>query len=250
MAGVLAEGTLYVDRLEGGVSQGLEKWPGIAKLEIKPNSELKEATTKDKGQYGQIVASVAINKPADLTVVIREITGASLAMALQGSVAAFSQGSGTATDQAATAKLGKFIELGKRNITASSVVVTNAGGTTTYIENTDYKVNYAMGFVEILKSGSITDGQAILVDYGHSAVTGEKVLGATIPQVKGKLLLDGNNLVDGKPLNVTVWEATLTADGAVDFMSDDPIELSMKGRMTTPTGKSSPFETELGLIFS
>jgi hypothetical protein len=249
-AGVLVEGTLYFDKSVSGVSQGLEKWPGVAKLEIKPNSELKEATTKDKGQYGQVIASVAINKPADLSIIIKQVTGRALAVALQGDITAFSQGSGTATNQAVTAKLGKFAELGKRNITAASVVVTNSAGSTTYVEGTDYNVNYAMGFIEILSTGGISDAQALLVDYAYAAVSGDKVKGATVPQVKGKLVLDGNNLIDGKPMNVTIWDATLTADGAVDFMSDDPVELSMKGRMTTPDGKDSPFETEINLTFS
>ncbi|MDP2202404.1 MAG: hypothetical protein Q8K07_10330 [Methylicorpusculum sp.] len=250
MSGVLAEGTLYVNQDIAGVPQGLERWRGVAKLEIKPNSELKEATSKDKDEYGQIVASVAINKPADLTVVIKEITGRALGMALQGSVSVLAQGSGSATDQLVTAKKGRFVELGKRNVATAGFVVTNSAASVTYVLNTDYRVNYAMGFLEILQAGAITEGQELKVDYAWGAVSGEKVLGATVPQVKGKLVLDGKNLIDGKPMTVTIWEATLTADGPVDFMSDDLIELSMKGRMTTPTGKTSPVEIELGMVFS
>lgn len=250
MSGVLAEGTLYVDRLVAGVYQGRVKWPGVAKLEIKPNSELIEQISKDKGQYGQITGSAAINKPSDLSVTISNITGEALAMALQGTVAAYSQGSGSVTDEVVVAHLGKFVDLSKRNIGATGFVVTNAAATTTYVLGTDYNVNHAMGWLEILSTGAITEGQSLKVDFTHGAISGSKIKGGTLAQVKGRLFLDGNNLFDGTPLDVTIWEATLTADGAVDFMSDKPIELSMKGRMATPIGKDAPFETSVGLLFS
>jgi len=250
MSGVLAEGTLYFNQLVGGVAQGRVKWPGVAKLAIKPNSELIEQVSKDKGQYGQITGSAAINKPAEFALTLTDLTGSALAMALQGTEAAYSQGSGTVTDEAVNAKLGKFVDLSKKNITAASVAVTNTGATITYVEGTDYNVNYAMGWLEILTTGAITADQALLVDFAHGAISGTKVKGGTLASVKGMLELDGNNLFDGTPLSVTVWEVTLTADGEVDFMSDKPIELSMKGKMVTPASKDAPYEAVIGQIFS
>lgn len=250
MSGVLFEGTLYVDQIVAGVAQGLEQWPGIAKFAVKPNSELVEQTSKDKGKYGTITASVAIPKPADFSVTITDVSGSQLAMALQGSAAALSQSSGTTTAAVFTAKLGKYLELGKINIAASGFSVTNSAATTTYVLNTDYTVNYAAGLVYIVPGGAITEGQSIKITYNYNAVSGTKVFAATQAQVRGRMILDGNNLVDGRPGIMTVWDALLTADGEVDFMSDKPIELSMKGRMQVPTGKTAPFEIEYGLTFS
>ncbi|MGR9051370.1 MAG: phage tail tube protein [Gammaproteobacteria bacterium] len=249
-ASVLVEGTLYFDELVAGALSGRVKLPGVAKLEIKPNSDLIEATTKDKGQYGQVIASAAVAKPSDLSITISQLTGKALAAALQGSVADFAQGSGTATDQAVTAKLGKLVELGKINIASGSVVITNAGATVTYAEGADYNVNYAMGWIEFLSTGAITESESVLVDYGYGAVAGKKVLGSTVPQIKGKFELDGQNLFDLTGVQVVIWQATLTSDSAVDFMSDKPIELSMKGRMETPSGKTAPYEVMTGLVFS
>ena len=250
MSGVLAEGTLYLNQLVAGVSQGRVKLPGLAKLEIKPNSELVEQTSKDKGLYGQITGSVAINKPSELSVTIADITPAALAIALQGTSAAYTQGSGTVTDEAVTAKLNKLVDLSKKNIGATGFVVTNVGATVTYVEGTDYTVNRAMGWLECLSTGAITEAQSLLADFTHGAIAGNTIKGGTLAQLKGKLELDGNNLVDGTPLSLVIWEATLTADGAVDFMSDKMIELSMKGRMAVPTGKDSPFEVTIGQIYA
>lgn len=244
--GVLAEGTLYVDQLVAGVSQGLEQWPGLAKFEIKSNSKIVESKSKDKGKYGQVVAAAGVAEPDELTIMLTEVSGKALAAALRGSVSAYSQGSGTVTDQVVVAKLGKFVELGKRNIVADSVELTNSAGSTTYVLGTDYRVNYAMGWLEILAAGDITDAQSLKADYAYGAVSGEKVVGATVVSLRGRLVLDGTNLMDGKGMEALVHEANLVSDGSVDLMSDKPVEVTLKGRMITPTGYDSPYEVVLG----
>lgn len=250
MAGILAEGTLYVEETIAGIAQGLVVWPGLAKLEVKMSSEIKESISKDKGTYGQVLASVVIPKPNELSIEITDISKNALAAALQGSGSALAQGSGTVTAQAITAKLGKFIELGKLNIGSSGFILTNAAASVTYVLGTDYTVNYALGYVGILSTGAITDAQALKATYTYAAVAGDKVLGATVPQIIGKLVLDGRNLVDGKPMQIIVWQANLSADGAVDFMGSDLIKLAMKGRMTTPSGKASAYEVNYNLAYS
>lgn len=250
MSGVIAEGTLYVDRNIAGVMQGLQKWEGLAKLEIKPNSELKEATSKDKGKYGQIVASVALARPAELSIVIRDINRDSLAMALQGTGEALTQNSGSWTDATYTAVKPGYVELGKRNVNTAAFTVKNNAGDVTYTNGTDYVLNTDAGLLYIPTGSAIVNAATIKVTGTYDAVAGDKVLGGTLAQVRGKLFLDGRNLVDGTPLFITIWDATLTSDGAVDFMSDDLVELQMQGRMATPSGKSSPFEIEANNIFS
>jgi len=49
-------------------------------------------------------------------------------------------------------------------------VVTNAAGTTTYTEFTDYIIDYVLGRLYTLASGSIGDGTSLLVDYHKSRV--------------------------------------------------------------------------------
>jgi hypothetical protein len=318
---VLAEGIVYFGQIVSGTAQPLERMPGPAKLEIKPNSELIEAVTKEKGSYGQVVASTAINKPTDLTLSFNAISPAALALALQGSLTAYSQGSGTLQTATATASLGKEIELGKRNIAASSVgvglasdaksaTITRTSGTATvtctshgyatgdkviirganqaeynglhtitvsdgntftydvtgtpttpatgtitsteasYVEDTDYTVNYAAGFVRPLSTGTIADASSLVLAYGYNAVSGSKIIGATSAQIRTRIYMDGKNLFDGVPLSIEVYEAILTADGAVDWFSDKPIDLSFKGRMVVPAGKTGPLEVIYGQTFS
>lgn len=242
-SGMLAEGTLYLNRLdESGQPTGIKKVIGLASLEIKANSDIKEQTSKDKGKYGQVTASVAIPKPVEISLSIANFDKESLAMAVMGDHALLSSGGGTVTAEAVTAKLGVFVPLANRNLTAGSVVVTNTGATITYVENIDYEINYKLGMIQAL--ATITDTQAFKVTYAHGAISGYQVNGATVSQIKGWLQLDGRNLVDNTAIIVTIDRALLTSESAVDFMSDKFVEFKMKGRAETLADKTSPFSIQ------
>ncbi|MGJ0489603.1 hypothetical protein [Methylobacter sp.] len=243
--GFLLEGTLYFDRLDdAGAATGLVTLPGVAKLAMKPTSEIKDQTSKDKGQYGQIIGSVAIPKPVELSLSLRNGTKEGIALGLMGSHSTISAGAGTVTDEAVTAKLDVWKELAQRNITAASVVVTNDGATTTYVEGTDYEINYSLGMIRAIPTGDITEAQALKVDYAHAAISGWKVAGGTKPQAKGRLILDGRNLLNNKTVRLEIYRALLTSDSDFDTMGDDVVEFGLSGRMETPSGKTEPFILE------
>jgi hypothetical protein len=243
--GFLLEGTAYFNRLnDAGQYAGLVELPGIAKLSIKTSADIKDQISKDKGQYGQVTASVAIPKPAELSVGLRNGSKDGVALALMGSHSVLTAGAGTVTDEPLTAKLGAWIELAQRNLTAASVVVTNTGATVTYVENTDYEVNYALGMVKALSGGAIADAAPLKVDYAHAAISGWKVRGATTPQAKGRLILDGRNLINNKSVRFEAYSVLMVADGEFDLMGDDVTEFALSGRLETPTGKTEPFIIE------
>lgn len=217
----------------------------IGKFEIKPNSELKEQTSKSRAQYGQIIETVAIQKPADFSMTVREVNRDALRLAFMGSQSTLAVGSATATDEVVVAKLGAFVPLANKNLASAGLVVTHSSGSPTYVLGTDYDVNYAFGLLRALAGGAISDAQSLKVDYAANAIAGTRILGAVTPSIRARLLFDGVNLVDEKPARVTVWEVLLTPTSAVDLMSDNWVEVSLSGRMKTPTGKSSPFEIDL-----
>ncbi|GIV73548.1 hypothetical protein [Caldilinea sp.] len=74
------------------------------------------------------------------------------------------------TDEAVTANLNAWVNLVGARLKPGTVVVTNNVGSTTYTEGTDYVVDYGKGRLMALSGGSISDGQALLVDYSYDAV--------------------------------------------------------------------------------
>ncbi len=118
-------------------------------------------------------------------------------------------------------------------------------GVIEYTKDTDYRVNYRIGLLEILSSGNITDAESLKVTYDHNAISGYTISGSVRPTIKAQLMLDGKNFADGKAVIVRVDEAVLTPGGEVDFLSDDWTTMELSGTLRTLTGQTSPYSVEL-----
>lgn len=245
--GFLGAGDLYIARYNATLG-AFEDFDGpfeATKFEVKPNSDLKEMSSRGRATYGQVIESVPLPKPSDFSVTLAEVNKDSLALALFGTAATLNQGSGTITDEAITAKLGKWVQLSKENFATAGFVVENAAGTVTYVLDTDYEVNYRLGMIRALTGGAIADAASINVSATYNAISGTSISGSTQNQLRAKFKLDGVNFADQLPVIVNVWEAILTPDSAFDFLQNDFAEIALKGRLKTPAGKTEPFKVDL-----
>lgn len=244
--GFLGGGDLYIDRYDPTTGQKVGRTGPfeVGKFEIKPNAEIKELASKGKTTYGQVIESVPIQKPADFSVVMNEVNRDGLTLALMGEISAINQGAGNVTDEAVTAVLDKWVSLTKQNLAEDGFVVTDTAGTTTYVLGTDYEVNYRLGMIKALSTGDITDEESLKVDFAHNATTGSLIKGGVQPQLRAEFVLDGVNFADNRPVIVTCHEAVLTPDQAFDFLADDFGNITLAGRLKTPTGKTSPYEVQ------
>lgn len=241
--GFLGAGDLYIARMVNGVWGDYTGPFECEKFEIKPNVELREKVSKGRQTYGQVIETVAIPQPSDLTVDLGEVNRDGLTLALLGTTGSIAQTSGSVNNENAVAKLDAWVQLSKAAI--SAVVVTNSGGTTTYVNGQDYIINAQLGWLKALPGGAITDNQPLLVDFSHAAISGTEIRGSTQAQIRAKFKLDGKNFADDLPVIVTVHEAVIAADSAFDFLSDDFASISLPGRMKTPVGFNEPFTVHL-----
>ncbi len=243
----LGAGDLYINRFDPvtGIPTGKAGPFECSKFEIKPNTELKEATSKGKTTYGQVISAVAIQKPADLTVVLTELDKDGLTLALLGTQSVINQGSGSITDEVLVAVHDKWVPTSKANFATAGFVVKHTSGTPTYVLGTDYDVNYRMGWVRIKSTGAIANSASLKVSGTYNATTGTRIAGATQAQVRAEIILDGINYDGGKPSICTAWEVLISPDTAFDFVAENFGFISLKGRLTTPTGKTEPFEVRL-----
>lgn len=246
----LLAGDLYFNPIDNvtGLPLGLTGPFPCNKFEIKPNSDIKEATSKGRETYGQPVATVALAKPADVAIELTKMDAYGLMLAMSGTAEDYTQGSGTVTDQTLSltaAKMDKWHSLGKENIGASGFVVTNNAATTTYVEGADYVVNRVVGMIKPLSTGNIPSTETIKMDFTHAATDGTRILGGTQAQVKGMFMLDGKNLVSNLPVEANVWEVVMKNDAGIDFLADDFGKVILTGRANIVTGKDSPFEVKV-----
>lgn len=242
--GFLGAGDVYIERYVAGVSQGMAGPYYANKFEIKPNVDIKELVSKGRYTYGQTLESVALQKPADFTLELKEVNRESLALALLGGASDVSQSSGNLTAFDFIIKKGFWVSVGKKAL-ADTVVIKSNGAITTYVEDTDYIVNRPLGLVKILTESAIADGADLEITAAYGATTGTLISGATSADVRAKFTFDGINQADGLPCTVTIWEGVIAANSAFDFLADDFGQISLPGKMKTPTGKSEPFTVEL-----
>jgi len=249
MSGFLGSGKLYFNRVVGGVSQNWLPFGNATKFEIKENAEIKERKSKIKGTYGQVLDSVAIKQPPEVAIALDDLDKDNLALLFLGDVSSVSVTGGSVTSEAQTAKLDKSFELANRKVT--SVVVKDVTDTTTYVENTDYEiVNADLGFVKPLSGGSISEDDVLHISYDYATIAGNKISGGTNSSIKVALKLDGENFADQSNVLVDVWEAVLTPQTGVDFLSEDFATLELNGTLNTPSGKSNSYEVQTDLAYS
>lgn len=238
--GFIGAGDVYMNPIVGGVPQG---WVGpfeTTKFEIKPNVDLKEQTSKGKDTYGQVIESVALQKPADLTVSFAEVNKDTMKTALLGTANVVNQVAGNAVAENITIKLDVWVPVA--HFAISGVVLKNAAGTTTYADGEDYIVNDDLGWIKALSTGAIAADATLKVDYAYADKTADDILGATDADVRVKFKFDGKNQVDGLPVQVDVYEAVIAANTAFDFLADNFNTVNLPGRMKTPTGFTHPFK--------
>lgn len=245
--GFLGAGDLYIARYNPATAQ-FDAFKGpyeATKFEIKPNVELKEMSSRGRETYGQVLESVALPRPADFTLDLAEINKESLTLALLGEQSTFNQGSGSFVDAPIVVQKGSWSELPYQNLAEAGLTVKSADGLTTYALDTDYEVNYRLGWVRVKEGSAIVNGATLEVSGSYNAVTGTQIRGAVANQIRAKFRLDGVNFADQQPVIVDVYDAVISADSAFDFLADDFATLSLPGRLKTPAGKTEPFKVNL-----
>lgn len=238
--GFIGSGDLYAALIDAaGVIGPYIDFGNTTKLGIKPASTIKEQKSKKRDSYGQVLETVALQDTAELSAILETINRTGLRYAFMGEDAAYSQTSGTVTDEATIAKLDGWVRLAAEDI--SAVTLTNVGATVTYVLNTDYILNTRLGMYKALVGGAITADQPLLADYTRAAFTGAAIRGNVKPQIRARLLLDGKNLVDDSIGILDVWEVVLSTSSEFDWFKDDWNTVELTGRLKTPTGKTEPF---------
>jgi hypothetical protein len=239
--GFIGAGDVYLTPILAGGGFGKKVDIGnTTKLGIKANTVLKEQKSKKRDSYGQILENVALLDPAELSMTLETVNRDGLRYAFCGEDLAYSQASSPVTDEVVIMQLEGWVQLAHEALGAT-VVLTNSGATTTFVEGTDYAVNRRMGWVKALLGGAITDAQSCKIDYTPAAFTGAAIRGSVNPQIRALVELDGVNKVDDSIGILRCWEVVLAPTSEFDWFKDDFNTIELAGKLKTPPGKSEPF---------
>ncbi len=224
---LLGRGKIYFDRFDATGARTGELFLGnCPTFEITPTSEdIKKYSSADKA--ADLIASDVLRTTLALRIVGDEFSKENLAMALFGDTSTLSQSGSTVTNEAiANVLQGLYYPLSKRQV--SSVTVTGSGGSPIYVVDDDYKVDAVTGRIYIVEGGAITDGSDIEVDFTYATIALPTIRGMNQTSVKGYLRFIGDP-ARGPKYECEIWRASVRADGAIGFISDEYSSFTLTG---------------------
>lgn len=207
--------------------------------------EQRDRVSRMRDTFGQALDSVTLPAPWTLTFTTDSIGRDILRALFLGTDQDIAVASGSVTGEALTAQHDKWVPLEFPQVdNATPPVVTDDTGVTTYTEGTDYLIDLRNGMIQAISTGTITDGESLLVDYSYGARTGFRINGATANELTVAMLLDGRSLRQADSGKVVRWlakQVTLRPAGGNDIKSNEWVAPQFTGTLITPTGENQPF---------
>lgn len=230
-AGLLCEGSVRFGFLAAdNVSfVGNFQSKNTVKFEYNPGSpDLKNRISKAIGSYGSIIDQAAIPKPDVVTLSFDSIDADALAVMLRGTKSALTVTGATvapATFQASVLDL--WLPIGFKFL--SSVTVTNTGATVTYVEGTDYDVDYTGGNIFFYSTPGAIPVGALKVGYTYATYSGSLISAESAAQLYLSVMFEGKNFANGKYVEINIPKYACSPNGAIDFMSENWAVASLTG---------------------
>lgn len=224
---LLGRGKIYFDRYDSNDALTGEYFLGnCPTFEITPTpEEIKKHSSATKS--ADLIASDVIRTSLAIHIVGDEFSKENLARALYGDTDTLAQTGSTVVDEDVAGVIqDRYYDLEFRDI--SSVVVKKDGGTPTYVVTDDYTVDADTGRIYIVAGGDITTGFDLDVSYSYGTESLNTIRGMNQTSVKGLIRFVGDP-ARGPVYECIIWRASVRADGAIGFISDEYAQWSLTG---------------------
>ncbi len=244
---IILAGDVYIDRFDSaGNSLGIVGPVNSDEIMLTQEVEPLTQTSYMRNTYGQTRKSVNLPQPSSIKINLMDQPAELLAIAFLGGVTAINESISSVSAENVTAILDKWVKLANRklNTTLPADAIQDVTDTTTYVEGTDYEINYELGMIRALSTGDIGEGEVLHVDYDKSAATGQSVGAGTQSQIDCKILIDGINKANNRAVHCEIHQVALRPDGDIPLKSTEFITTSLTGEIVTPDGYDSPLSMD------
>lgn len=202
----------------------LASFGNAAKLTFAPELE-----TKDLPDYenpgGGLAESYTRFKSGKITLELKKVSVANLALALGGKATAVTAGAVAA--EVVEANLGCLCPLAKPQDMAIAITVKDSTGTTTYVEGTDY-IRKTGGIIP-LASGTIADLDVLKV--GYTAKAGHTIEALVDLTSEHRIMMDGVDEISGETARPDFYRVKFTPAKSIDWIGDDFVTLTLEGTL-------------------
>ena len=203
--------------------------------------EQKVISKRRDARFNQPIHSESLPGTTNVTAALLEVPPLILARMLFGVGSTATVTAGTAVDEPVTVGAANApIQLAKRYISA----VTVEKGGTPLVLNTDYTLSATdarRGQVMPKAGGDIEAGDALTISYSYAAQVSTSIVGGATPTKKFYITGDMEDRVGGENGELRIPQANLTTDGDVDWLSDEPIQVTLTGDVIVADDESAPY---------
>jgi len=215
-----------------------------------PKLEKKELIGYRRANYATTIKSVITKSEQELKFTLTDINRKNLALAMFGTDTAFTQTAGncTASPEEPVAVHDYWVKLTKRNIDSTTghkpVVKDKATGLITYVEGTHYEIDYEVGRIKALSTGTIVNGATLTASYEYLGVTGYDVTANDVNKYEVYLRLVGMDQANERDCEVVVFKAQIEPSGDIAWLTEDFATLEFTGKIlatSSGTWKASFF---------
>lgn len=206
-----------------------------------PKLEKKELIGYRRANYATTIKSVITKSEQEIKFTLTDINRKNLALAMFGTDAAYTQNAGnnTSSPQEVDAAHDLWVKLDHRNLDSSTgnkpVVKDKATGLITYTEGTHYEIDYEVGRIKALSTGTITDGETITVAAKWLGITGWKVDANDVNKFECFLRLIGQDQANERFVEVVVFKAQIEPSGDIAWLTEDFASLEFTGKILAMT---------------
>jgi hypothetical protein len=225
---VFGRGKIYIDLFDDDGNLTGERFlgncPGFTLTVASEKFEHFSSTAGLRKKDLTVTTSVNFNS----TINCDDVSNENLALFIGGDVSSVTQAATPVTGEAITVSAGYEYQLGATSANpmgvkkVSSVSVKDVTDATTYVADTDYKVDLDSARISIIAGGAIADGTTVHVGYTPAAGTRTRVSSGAAGSATGAVRFIADNAV-GENRDCYIASASLAANGDLPLITDNDI---------------------------
>lgn len=216
----LAEYDATTDALGG--ERGIGHVPSFA-ISAPAITEIEEKGA-GRDDFGETIFTMVTEIAQEAKITSKSMNRKNLAMEMFGEDSVYTQeaGNNTATPADVTAYIDLWSPLGKRNLDPSMPpVVKDDSDATTYVENTDYKIDYQAGRIKPLAGQAITEADVLHVGSTWLETTGYNVKANLKTDAEYFLRLVGTDKANGLKCEVIIKRCKIKPAGDIAWIMNE-----------------------------
>lgn len=206
-----------------------------------PGDEVRILSKRRGTKYNQPTYADTQPGTTSITLQLLEMPPAIMARVLYGEAANADITGASVTDAPFAATILQVpLNLPHRAISSTPAPVVKKGATT-LVSGTDYVIDYRRGTIMIPAGSTVLKDDALTLSYTFETVTGTTIVGGAVPTKSYYITGDMEDRIGGDQGLLTVYEARLTVDGEIDWLSAEPLQPTLKGPLVVPAGAPGPY---------